>query len=73
MHFLSVDRVLAKIWHVVLFILTMEVYVEVSECGRKNMTAVRSGTFMIVSLSSALIKGNPKLSYETKVVLQGQN
>jgi hypothetical protein len=36
----------------------MAVYADVLECGRKNVTAVRSGTFMIVSLSSAVIKEN---------------
>jgi len=39
--------------------LTMEVYADVSECGRKKVTDVRSGTFMIVSLSSAVTKENP--------------
>jgi len=43
-------------------ILTMAVYDDMSESGRKKVTDVRSGTFMIVSLSSAVIKGNPTLS-----------
>ena len=41
----------------------MVVYAEASECGRENMTAVRSGTFNIVSLSSAVTKGNPRGSF----------
>lgn len=40
----------------------MPVYAEVSECGRKNVTDVHSGTFMIVNLSSAVIKENTILS-----------
>ena len=51
----------------------MAVYVDVSECGRKNVRTVRSGTFMIVNLSSALIKENPGWSYETKLPLRGQS
>lgn len=41
----------------------MEACADVSEWGKKNATVVCSGTFMIVSLSSAVIKGNPKLSH----------
>ena len=44
-----------------MFILTMVVYADVSECGRKKVTDVRSGTFMIVNLSSAVIKGKSTL------------
>jgi len=39
--------------------LTMAVYADAPECGRKNVTDVRSGMFMMVNLSSAVIKENP--------------
>lgn len=40
----------------------MATYADVLECGRKNATVVRSGTFIIVNLSSAVIKENPRLT-----------
>lgn len=43
-------------------ILTIAAYADVSECGKKKVTDVRSGTFMIVNLSSAVIKENSVFS-----------
>jgi hypothetical protein len=40
------------------FILTIAVYPDVPECGRKKVARVRSGMFMTVNLSSAVINGN---------------
>lgn len=45
-----------------MFILTMAVYADAPEYGRKNVTDIRPGMFMIVSLSSAVIRGNSTLS-----------
>jgi hypothetical protein len=51
----------------------MTVYADVSECGRKNVMGVCSGTFMIVNLSSAVIKGNPVLPRMSRSWFYRQN
>ena len=53
-------------------ILTIAVYADVPEYGRKKVTDVRSGMFMIVNLSSAVIKEYPTLTCEAKLVLLGK-